>query len=168
MTPDDLAGLLDFHYWARDRALDAAAKLTPEQFTRDLGNSFKSVRDTLLHIYWADWAWYQLWHGTFPTEALATDQFTDVESIRRAWIELEEKARAFLTAQAGTDAHRVVGYQRPDGSAAAFQLAHMIQHLTNHGTYHRGQLTMMLRLLGAQPPESTDLIRYCRDRASLV
>ena len=37
MTLDDLDALLDFHYWARDRALGAAAKLTPEQFARDLG-----------------------------------------------------------------------------------------------------------------------------------
>ncbi len=41
--------------------------LTPEQFTRDLGSSFKSVRDTLAHLYSAEWAWYQRWHGTSPT-----------------------------------------------------------------------------------------------------
>jgi uncharacterized damage-inducible protein DinB len=132
VTIDDVEGLLDFHYWARDRALATTATLTQEQFTRDLGNSFKSVRETLVHIYWADWAWYQIWHGTFPAVALSTDQFTDVESIRRAWSELEAKAREFLVAQAGTDAHRLVGYTRPDGLAAAFPLAHMVQHLVNH------------------------------------
>lgn len=168
MTRGDLETLLDFHYWGRDRALDAAAQLTPEEFTRDLGNSFKSVRDTLVHIYWADWAWYQIWHGTFPSETLATDRFVDVEALRGAWAELESNARAFLTNVGETDAHRVVGFTRPDGSAAAFPLAHMVQHLVNHGTYHRGQLTMMLRQLGAQPPESTDLIRYYRDRSTAV
>jgi uncharacterized damage-inducible protein DinB len=168
MTLDDLHALLDFHYWARDRALDAAAMLTPEQFMRDLGGSFKSVRDTLFHIYWADWVWYQLWHGTFPTQTLPTDQFEDVDTIRRAWTELESKARAFLVAQAGPDAHRVVRYTRPDGSAAAFPFAHMIQHLVNHGTYHRGQLTMLLRQLGAEPPESMDLIQYYRGRSAAV
>jgi len=55
VTLDDIKTLLDFHYWARDRALDAAAKLTPEQFMRDMGNSFKSVRDTIIHLYSADW-----------------------------------------------------------------------------------------------------------------
>jgi len=168
MTLDDLHALLDFHYWARDRALDAAAKLTLEQFTRDLGGSFKSVRDTLVDIYWADWVWYQLWHGTFPAQALSTDEFGDVDSIRRAWAELESKARAFLAAQAGPDAQRVIRYTRPDGSAAAFPFAHMIQHLVNHGTYHRGQLTMLLRQLGAEPPEGTDMIGYYRERAAAL
>ena len=160
MTIDELDTLLDFHYWARDRVLDAAAKLTPEQFERELGGSFKSVRATLVHIYWADWAWYQMWHGAFPAEALATDELRDVESIRRAWRELESKARAFVKAQSGTDAHRVLEYRRLDGSVGAFPFAHMVQHLVNHGSYHRGQLTMLLRQLGVEPPESMDLIRY--------
>ena len=43
----DLRILVDYHYWARDRVLDASAPLTAEQFTRDLGSSFRSVRDTL-------------------------------------------------------------------------------------------------------------------------
>jgi len=35
----------------------------------------------------------------------------------------------------------------------------MFQHVINHGTYHRGQVTMMLRQLGARPT-STDLIQF--------
>jgi uncharacterized damage-inducible protein DinB len=168
VTLDDLSTLLDFHYWARDRVLDAAGRLIPEQFTRDLGGSFTSVRETLVHIYWADWAWYQIWHGTFPSGPLAVDELRDLESIRRTWKEHESKVRAFIGALGEADAHRVVEFRRPDGSAGAFPIAHMVQHLVNHGTYHRGQLTMMLRQLGVQPPESTDLIRYYRDRATAV
>ncbi|MQA31649.1 MAG: hypothetical protein GEU82_17740 [Luteitalea sp.] len=59
MDLDDLHMLLDYHYWARDRVLAAAASLTGEQFTRDLGTSVKSVRDTLAHIDSSEWAWYQ-------------------------------------------------------------------------------------------------------------
>ena len=168
MTQGDLATLLDFHYWARDRVLDAAGRLSPEQFTRQIVGSFPTVRDTLVHLYWADWAWYQIWHGTFPSTALAVDQFTDVESIARAWTDHETKVRVFVAALGGDDPHRVVEFRRPDGTAAAFPVAHMIQHLVNHGTYHRGQITMMLRQLGVPPPESTDLIRYYRDRAAAV
>jgi len=54
MTLADLKTLIDFHYWARDRVLDAAELLTPEQFTRDMGGSFKSIRDTLAHLYSAE------------------------------------------------------------------------------------------------------------------
>ena len=49
MTVEDLRMLLDYHYWARDRALDAVSALTAEQYARDLGSSFRSIRDTLTH-----------------------------------------------------------------------------------------------------------------------
>ena len=95
MNLTDLQTLLDYHYWARDRVLDAAALLTPDQFTKDLGSSFKSVRDTLAHVYAAEWAWYSRWQGTSPTAMLPYDQFPDVASIRKVWTEHEAKMRAF-------------------------------------------------------------------------
>jgi uncharacterized damage-inducible protein DinB len=30
-------------------------------------------------------------------------------------------------------------------------LAHLMQHLANHSTYHRGQIALMMRQLGAAP-----------------
>ncbi len=40
-----------------------------------------------------------------------------------------------------------------------------LQHLANHGTYHRGQVTTLLRQLGAKPV-GTDLIGFYRERAA--
>jgi uncharacterized damage-inducible protein DinB len=41
-----------------------------------------------------------------------------------------------------------------------------MQHLVNHGTYHRGQVTTLLRQLGAQPI-LTDLMHFFyRERAT--
>jgi hypothetical protein len=51
MNYEDAGALLDYHYWARHRLLDALAPLSPEHYTRDLGSSFKSIRDTAVHIY---------------------------------------------------------------------------------------------------------------------
>ena len=42
-------------------------------------------------------------------------------------------------------------------------LWHMLQHVVNHATYHRGQVTTLLRQLGAAPPKSMDLIAYYRE-----
>jgi uncharacterized damage-inducible protein DinB len=40
----------------------------------------------------------------------------------------------------------------------------MLQHIVNHATYHRGQVTTMLRQLNAPPPKSQDLIVFYRLR----
>src|SRR2546422_11642510 len=96
MTIEDLRLLLDYHYWARDRLLDAVEALTPEQFTRDMGSSFRSIRDTLAHIYAAEWAWHSRWVGKSPTALLPSDMFPDVASLRATWTDHEAKMRAFL------------------------------------------------------------------------
>lgn len=165
MNLPDLRTLLDFHYWARDRVLDAAELLTPEQFTRDTGSSFRSIRDTLVHLYSGEWAWYQRWQGASPSAMLSPDAFPDVPTLRAAWSAHEAKMRAYLDA-AGEGGHleRVIDYKTLNGQPSASVFWHMLQHVVNHGTYHRGQVTTMLRQLGAPPPKSVDLITFYRSR----
>ena len=57
MTYGDLRLLIDYHYWARDRVLDAVSAITREQFIRPMGNSFNLVRDTVAHICAAERIW---------------------------------------------------------------------------------------------------------------
>jgi len=165
MNAADLRTLIDYHYWARDRALDAAALLTPEQFIKDLGSSFKSIRDTLAHTYSAEWAWYQRWHGTSPTAMLQYDQFTDVSSLRAAWRDHEAKVRAFVNGLDDGGTAKVYDFKMLSGQPASGILWQMVQHVVNHATYHRGQVTTMLRQLGAQPGKSMDMIAYYREKA---
>ena len=63
MDTNDFRLLYDFNVWANHRTLDACSSLAPEQFTRDLGSSFRSLRDTLAHIYGAEWIWLERWQG---------------------------------------------------------------------------------------------------------
>ena len=96
MTLTDLEILVEFHYWATKRILDAVEPLTPDQFTKDLGNSFPSVRDTLAHLYGADWIWCSRWEGESPSALPDAQLFPDLASIRRAWDAHEPKVRAVL------------------------------------------------------------------------
>ena len=43
MNLEQSVTLVDYHCWARDRILDAVRPLTHEQYTRDMGNSFRSI-----------------------------------------------------------------------------------------------------------------------------
>ena len=162
MNLQDLRTMLDYHYWARDRLLDAIDALSPEQFTRDLGSSFKSVRDTVAHTYAAEWAWYQRWLGQSPTALLPYDQFPDVASIRTVWTEHEAKMRAYVEGLGDAGVDKVIDYTLLNGSAGSTPLWQMLQHVVNHASYHRGQVTTMLRQLGATPAKPMDMIAYYR------
>jgi uncharacterized damage-inducible protein DinB len=165
MNPDDLRKLLDYHYWARDRALDAVAPLASDQFIRDMGNSFGSIRDTLVHTYSAEWIWYSRWQGDSPTAMLSPSTFADVTSLRQAWMTHEQKMRAFFAPLDEAGIARVIAYKAMSGQATSSVLWQMLQHVVNHATYHRGQVTTMLRQLGASPPKSMDLITYYRENS---
>jgi uncharacterized damage-inducible protein DinB len=142
--------------------LDALEPLTPEQFTRDLGSSFKSVRDTVAHTYAAEWAWYQRWQGQSPTALLPADQFPDVASIRSAWTSHEAKMRAFVDALGDDSVNRVIDYKLLTGAEGSSPIWQMLQHVVNHASYHRGQVTTMLRQLGATPSKPMDMIAFYR------
>ena len=162
MNLGDLQTMIDYHYWARNQLLDAVAALTPEQYNRDLGSSFRSVRDTLTHTYGAEFFWYLRWHGESPTRLLPSDTFADLDALKSAWIDHERKMRAFVDGLNDADVDRVIEFKMLNGAPAAAPIGQMVQHVVNHASYHRGQVTTMLRQLGAAPAKSMDMIAYFR------
>ena len=164
MTYDDLCLLIDYNYWARDRALDAVAAITPEQFLRPMGNSFSSVRDTIAHICVAERIWISRLKGETLQGLPKPDRFSDVEAARKEWAELEGEMREQLARLGPEAVERTIEYQDLRGNNQSDLLWQMLQHVVNHGTYHRGQITTMLRQLDAAPPKSMDLMAYYRER----
>jgi uncharacterized damage-inducible protein DinB len=163
MTLDDLQHLLEYHYWARDRMLDAVTPLTPEEYGRNLASSFPSIHATLVHTYSAEWAWHSRWEGRSPTVLLPPEMFPDVASLRAAWVDLEARVHAFLASAGPEGPTRRFAYTLLSGAPGESTLHQMVQHVVNHATYHRGQVTTMLRQLGAAPPKSTDVIQFWRE-----
>jgi uncharacterized damage-inducible protein DinB len=164
MNLSDLRTMLDYHYWARDRLLEALEALTSEQYNRDLGSSFKSIRETVVHTYAAEWAWCSRWHGTSPTALLSSEPYPDIASIRKAWAENEARVRSFTDGLGESGLANVIEYTLLNGSGGATPFWQMLQHVVNHASYHGGQVTTMLRQLGSAPAKSMDMIAFYRSR----
>lgn len=168
MNLNELHTLLDYHYWARDRLLDAVGRLSPEQLTRNLGNSFPSIRDTLVHLYSADWIWCSRWEGESPAAMLSAEDFPDVAAIRAAWAEHERRVRSVVEGRGEAGIQQPLEYRGLNGQLYSQVFWQQCQHVVNHGTYHRGQVTTMLRQLGEAPPKSMDLIAFYRERHAVA
>jgi uncharacterized damage-inducible protein DinB len=166
MNTEYMNHLIDFHYWARDRMLAALDALSPEEYQRPLGNSFASVRDTVNHLYQAEWVWYSRWIGESPTAFPPGELTPDLHTLRDRWKELEGKLRAYLGKCGQDELDRVHQYRLLSGKEGASPLWQMVAHLVNHATYHRGQVTTMVRQLGASAPPSTDMVTFFRERAA--
>jgi uncharacterized damage-inducible protein DinB len=158
MTKNDIQLLYAYNDWANDRAMRASAALNPEQFTRGLGGSFPSIRDTLLHIVGGHWIWLAYWKDPPQTAAsLSTllaqrnaqfhpDAFPNVPEVQLKWAQVQQEQSEFLNGVTEESLGQLLPFRN-----SQVRLAHLMQHLVNHSTYHRGQVALMMRQLGAEP-----------------
>ena len=160
MNLQDVNTLLDYHYWARDRMFEALEPLTPAQATQDLGGSFRSIHDVVAHLYAADAVWYSRWQGESPMSLLTGEAFPDLAAVRAAWLAHQPRRRAVVVDLGEAGITRVFAFTMFSGQPTASPFWQMLQHLVNHGSYHRGQVTNKLRQLGAAPAKSLDMIAF--------
>ena len=170
MTKDDIQLLYEFDRWANKSTLQATSILTPEQFTRDLGGSFRSVRDTLAHIIGSEWAWLTYWNEPSPTSAYLDDlwpreddlfnpnKFPDHAAVHSKWAEIEKQQLDFVNRLTNESLQRMLPVRETQ-----IRVAHLMQHLANHSTYHRGQIALMMRQLNAKP-QATDFAMFLMER----
>ena len=160
-----MRALYAYNAWANNRCLDAATLLSVGQFTQAMGSSFASVRDTLVHIYSAEWIWLERFEGRIAKQHISADKFSNIASLREPWREQEKKLLAFVEGVTQQHLDSVHEYVTLSYGSLSNPLWQSMQHLVNHGTYHRGQVAGMLRQLGAVP-KPTDLIAFYREHAA--
>ena len=139
------------------------AQLTEEEIKRDLKSSHKSIFETLQHITGAEKVWLDRWTGN-PTATLTPEELPDqLGGLRSQYDELrKEMGRYFSTLdEAGLQSGLTIKTSK--GVEYTNTYEEMIQHLFNHSTFHRGQISGMLRQIG-KVPQPLDLIRYLRSR----
>lgn len=152
--------LYEYNRWANARVLDAASRLTPEQFTKDLRSSHRSVRDTLTHVMSAEWIYLKRWQGTSPKAMLAPSDFPTISLLRERWAAVEREQADFVSNVTEESLKTTIAYVNTKGEAWRYPLWQIMVHAVNHSTYHRGQVTTMLRQLGAEPVATDFLVFY--------
>jgi len=158
MTKNDIQLLFAYDRWANNRVLQAVSTLSPEQFTRDLGGSLRSVRDTLVHIVGGEWGWLTYWKEPSPSSTFLADLWTrhdalftpntfpNVAAVKLKWAEVEKEQAEFVNGVTNESLEKLFPVR-----TTQISLTHLMQHLANHSTYHRGQVALMLRQLDAEP-----------------
>jgi len=159
MDLNDIRELYVYNRWANHRSLAAAAKLDNATFIRPMANRFSSVRDTLAHILSGEWIWLERWNGISPTALLDAAAFPTVESLKVRWETVEQGYHEFLHSLSLARLQKNLAYINRAGQPYEYPLWQQMVHVVNHSSYHRGQVTTLLRQLGAQPI-ATDFLEY--------
>lgn len=159
----DIRTLYAYNRWANLQFLDALSGLSDEELGRDMKSSFPTVTATLVHLLGAEWVWLERWLGRSPTGFPDASALSSVAAVRARWDALWREQKAFLDGLGDGDLARPVTYRNLAGHEFTQTLGELLRHVVNHATYHRGQLTTLLRQLGHGAP-STDLVAYYRTR----
>jgi len=167
MKPEEIRALYDFNAWANHRSLHACDVLSHEEFVKPLGSSFSSLRDTLMHICGAEWVWHQRFLGVSPSKIPDQTGLQTLSALREHWSKQEAELLLLVAGLTQADLDRVMEYKTINFGVYSNPMWQSLQHLVNHGTYHRGQVATMLRQLGHKPT-ATDLMHYYRERATAV
>jgi uncharacterized damage-inducible protein DinB len=165
MTVKDLERLFDYGYWANRKLFNVMAQLPPEQFTRTVDGSHGSIRNTMVHVLSAEWGWLSRCGGPDRGAPLNPADYPTVESLLATWNKVELHLREFLSKLRDEDLARNVGFAIGGTEKRSMPVGQLLQHAANHGVHHRGQVSLLLRLLGYNP-ENFDILFYDAEKHS--
>lgn len=169
MTPEHARVMARYNRWMNDKLYAVADALTDAERKQDRGAFFGSIHRTLNHLLVAD----RIWLGRFTGAALeaselapggirALDQelYADFDELRRERAKTDDAIDAFVATLTEDKLAGPVRWLRL-GAPSEAQLSHVVAHVFNHQTHHRGQVTTLLMQAG-RDPGVTDLFAMLR------
>lgn len=157
-APEEIARLFAYNRWANARVLGSVADLSEEDYARPVGGSFSTLRDTLAHLYGADWVWLERFGGRSPRELPAGQQTPTPNALRERWEKVEEGWAGLANGVETGRMRETLAYQNFKGEDLSYRVGEVLVHLVNHSTYHRGQVATLMRQLGATPASTEYLM----------
>ena len=163
MTPAEIGTHLKYSTWASERLLEAAKKLSPDDLTRNVAISHRSILGTLSHLHFVD----RLWYSRVVDASEPVIQESDLATLEQQWPAIQRKWEAWAENLQDADLRRMVACKSMDGVLYQVAAEKVVLHLVNHDSLHRGQVMGMIRQLGIAPPP-TDLMMYFRLSGAVV
>lgn len=161
MNLAEVQRLYDYNSWANERVLESLELLGQDVFASNREASHVSIRGVIAHIAAAEWIWLERWKGLSPATLLPASEFETVEMAALRLRSIDRNLLEFTSQLTQTDLDGRREYKTTEGKAYSSVLSDMLLHVVNHSSYHRGQITTLLRQCGAVP-QSTDFILFVR------
>ncbi len=154
---DDLSSLYAYSRWADERVASALRSLPEGDYVREVGGGWPSVRATWVHLAGATDAWARRFSGVDATRLPTVEELPGVEDAVRLLFAAHERLAAFVAALPASRAGEPFTWKNLKGESRTAPFWVVLRHVVNHGSYHRGQISSMVRRLGGKPV-STDMV----------
>jgi uncharacterized damage-inducible protein DinB len=156
--------ILNYHIWANEKYFQHLKDLPQEICHTEIRSVFPTIYETLVHMLSVDSVWLHGISGeSYDVVKTTISQINEetkgksVKELEPMFFKVAEAYKAFFNRQQDMDSATTIHH--PAYGSLQTRYSDLVQHVVNHGTYHRGNITAMLRQLG-HPGPSTDYIHY--------
>lgn len=150
--------MYDYGIWANERLFNHMQSLPEGVFLHEVNLGFNSIAEVYGHLAAAEEVWFARIKEESPP-SLAARPFANMEAAHDYLSQLQARHREYLASI--DDMGKVVTYHNTAGQVFQNSVSEILQQVINHGTYHRGNITTMLRHLGHKGI-ITDYIAFLR------
>jgi uncharacterized damage-inducible protein DinB len=136
--------------------------LSKEEWDKNLGGFFNSVRGLCSHLYICDFNWLKRYsrlrdfdiskEAFFSREPYSFKEilFADSGEYLTSRPVLDEKIIAFINEASEKDLDSLLKYTDSEGTTYEKNFGGLVMHSFNHGTFHRGMISLYLEMLGRE------------------
>ncbi|HDR7613557.1 hypothetical protein M2E15_2380 [Bacillus mycoides] len=142
-----------YHLWANKVLLERIKELPSNVLYKEANSSYPNIAQTFSHIYVVDVMWLQVLKGIGMQEALEASMallektnLYSVDEFIKYFEELASQYEEWMNSQ--KDLEQKINLNNPWSGARETAYSEIVFHVANHGTYHRGNITTMLRQQG--------------------
>lgn len=164
--------MFKYHIWASRIIMERIQALPDSVLHQEVNSSFPTIAHALSHMYAVDRMFYQVLQGEEMPEALqecmALNQttLTSIDEYITRFSVLTDQYQQWL--QNGIDLEQSFLLNNPYVGPRQTRLAEIVLHVVNHGTYHRGNISTMLRQLGHASVMNDYLLFWYQESASSI
>ncbi|MCP3033604.1 DinB family protein [Halobacillus sp. A1] len=145
--------LYNYNEWANQQIFNRLKELPKDVYRQEIESVFSSISNVFAHVYLSDLGWIEVFSGKSMNYALelASQQKRETESkgideMEAMFLKLSERYKLFLSKKENVD--KPIEIENPSGGLMKTSVSELVTHVVNHGTYHRGNITAMLRQMG--------------------
>ncbi|WP_188455357.1 DinB family protein [Virgibacillus oceani] len=145
--------MYDYHVWANQQVFHHLRQLPEGIYNGTIKSVFPSIKEVLVHLYATDITWLKTMNeSSFDDTVREVERGkseaagASIDQLESLYGALSKEFYSFLDEK--QDLESVFITEHPKYGSCEFIIADLIHHVVNHGTYHRGNVTAMLRQQG--------------------
>jgi len=157
--------LFDYFKRERDGLIRALENLSDEEFMKNRGLSFDSIKDVLVHTVMVEdnWLHYRA-AGLGEGTSLKMEDFKNMQDIKKYVADVDDKTAKFFNTMTEQDLRKEIKRVQPDGKEVAYALEDVLYHIPIEIIHHYGEIFAEFWRMNINAPYYSYLT-YSRNKA---